>query len=214
MIILAIVFSKLMHGRIENYAVFLFCGMIPWSYFDSTSQACLGTIRANSKIIDQIAVPKFIFPLSTSLYHIVNFLLSILTLLIVMVATGEKIPLTALALPAVFLPLFLFTMGVSLLLAASNVFFEDTQHLTSVIFKALYFLCPILYDRTMLPDWLIKWVMLNPLFGIIEATRNIFYDGVFPNPTTYALNFFGSVLTLFLGLWVFKKADDKFHYFI
>ena len=214
MIILAIVFSQLMHGRVENYAVFLFCGMIPWAFFDSTSQACLGTIRANAKIIDQIAVPKFIFPLSTALYHIVDFLLALVTLLIVMIATGHHIPFTALALPAIFVPLFLFTMGVSLVLAASNVFFEDTQHLTGVLFKALYFLCPILYDRTMLPDWLIRWVKLNPLFGIIEAMRNIFYDGVFPDLHTYAWNLAGSFAALLFGLWVFKKADDKFLYFI
>jgi ABC-type polysaccharide/polyol phosphate export permease len=214
MIILAIVFSNIMRGHIENYAVFLFCGMIPWAYFDGTVQACLGTIRQHAKIIDQIAVPKFIFPLSTAIYDIVTFLLSLLTLIIVIIVTGHKIHLSALALVIVFIPLFFFTVGVSLILAASNVFYEDTQHLTSVLLRAVYFLCPILYDRSMLPEWLVKWVVINPMFGIIEAMRNIFYYGVLPNQTTYFLNLTGSIFILALGLWVFKKADDKFIYFV
>lgn len=215
MAILAVVFSELMKGRgVDNYAVFLFCGMIPWGYFDGTSQACLGTIRANARIIDQIPVPKFIFPLAATLYNVVNLLLSMLTLIIVMLATGMAIPKTALAFPLIFLPLFLLTMGMSLVLAAANVFYEDTQHLVGVIFRALYFLVPIIYDRHMLPDWLIPYVILNPLFGIVEGMRDIFYNGVLPSPETFGLNLLGSTVMLWFGLWVFKKADDKFIYFI
>ncbi len=215
MIILAVVFHEIMKSRgIDNYAVFLFCGMIPWTYFDSTTHACLGTIRANARIIDQVAVPKFIFPLGTSLYNNIDFFLSILMLLVIMVVTGRHVPLTVLAFPLVLIPLFLFTMGVSLVLAAANVFFEDTQHLVNVLLRALYFLCPVLYDRNMLPDWLIPYVVLNPMFGIIEAMRDIFYFGVLPNPETYLWNLLGGVAALGFGLWLFKKADNKFLYFL
>lgn len=215
MIILTVVFSEIMRAQgIKNYAVFLFCGMIPWAYFDSTCQAALGTIRANARIIDQIPVPKFIFPLTASLYNVVNLFLSLLTLFIVMLATGMTIPLTASFFLVILIPLFLFSMGISLLLAAANVFYEDTTHLTSVILKALYFLCPILYERSMLPQKLIPLIVLNPLFGIIEATRSVFYYGTVPSFETFAINLLASVFTLGLGLWVFKKVDDKFLYFI
>ena len=112
------------------------------------------------------------------------------------------------------LPLFMFTMGIALICAVSNVFFEDTQHLVEVIFKALYFLCPILYGREMLPQWLLDWVVINPLFGIIEFTRDIFYHGVLPDSQTYMLNLATSFFVLGLGLWIFHRADKKFIYFL
>lgn len=213
MIILAVVFSNIMH-RVDNYAVFLFSGMLAWGYFDGTVQMCLGTIRANSRIIDQLPVPKFIFPLSVALYNIVTFLLSLVPMVLVMLYTGHPISWSLLYLPVVLIPLFFITMGTGLLFAVSNVFFEDTQHLVGVIFKALYFLCPILYARDHLPSWLVHWVVLNPMFGIIESMRAIFYDGIAPNWETYGWNLGGSLLILAFGLWVFRKADDKFIYFI
>ena len=214
MTVLAIVFSNIMRQHMHDYAVFLFSGMLPWTYFSSTSQGCLGTIRSNARIMDQISVPKYIFPLSVGFSGLVDLFLSFIPLIVVMLFLGRPIPVTVLALPIVLVPLFFVTMGMALLCAVSNVFFEDTQHLIEVVFKAVYFLCPILYARDMLPAWLVKWLVLNPMFCLIEFMRGIFYEGVLPNPEVYAINFVGCFLFLLFGLWVFKKADDKFIYFL
>ncbi|MCB0310208.1 MAG: ABC transporter permease, partial [Bdellovibrionales bacterium] len=112
------------------------------------------------------------------------------------------------------IPLFCFTMGIALLFAVSNVFFNDTQHLSGVILQAVYFLCPILYGREHLPAWLVKWLVANPLFSIIEMNRSIFYYGLAPDPREYLIVCATSLLFLGLGLWVFKKADNKFIYFV
>ena len=77
MTILAVVFSNIMRHSIEAYAVFLFTGMLPWTYFSVTSKGCLGTIRANARIIDQIDVPKYIFPLSTAFSGLADFFFSL-----------------------------------------------------------------------------------------------------------------------------------------
>lgn len=214
MTVLAVVFSNIMQRTAEDYAVFLFCGMLPFSYFASTSMGCLGTIRANAKIIDQVSVPKYIFPLSLGMSGLVDFALSFVPLLGVMLVTGRHIDVTVLAIPLVILPLFFVTMGVALIVAVSNVFFEDTQHLVEVVFKALYFLCPILYSRDLLPAWLQEWVVLNPLFCLIEFMRDLVYYAKLPDMNVYLINLGGSFLVLLIGLWVFKQADKKFVYFL
>lgn len=214
MIILAIVFSNIMRQNIEDYAVFLFAGMLPWAYFNSTSQGCLGTIRANARIMDQISVPKYIFPLSIGVSGLIDLLLSFVPLFLVMLAVGRPIHWTVAAVPMVLVPLFFMTMGIALICAVSNVFFEDTQHLVDVIFRAVYFLCPVLYDRSMLPDWLVDWVTLNPMFGLIESMRSLFYYGTLPELGPYMYTVFGSVLVLSLGLFIFSRADKKFIYFL
>ena len=212
MVILAVVFSNIMRQNIDDYAVFLFAGMLPFTYFNATATGCLATIRANASIIDQVAVPKYIFPLSVGFSALIDFLLSILPLLLVMIVFGRPVEASVLFLPILLMPMFFVAMGVGLCVAVSNVFFEDTQHLVDVAFRALYFLCPVLYARELLPEWLQHIVVLNPMFLLVEFNRAIFYGGTLPPMGIFLLNFTGSLLLLAAGLWVFKKTERKFVY--
>lgn len=214
MIILTIVFTNIMRNPVENYSVFLFSAMLPWQYFNRTLNESLGSIRGNMNIISQVPVPKYIFVVSSAFSNMANFLLALLPLALVTIVVGRAIPITVLALPIVMLPLFVFTMGVSLLFSVSNVFFEDTKHLSSVILQGAYFLCPVLYGREHLPDSLLRWLLLNPMFSIVEFNREIFYYGRLPDLTSYSIVLGGAVFVLALGLYTFHKSDDKFHYYV
>ena len=214
MIVLAVVFSHIMKLPIENYAVFLFLGLLPWNFFNSTALMSLHSIRANAKLFGQVPVPKYIFVLSICFSNLTNFLLATIPLLLIMIVTGHHIPITGLALPFVLIPLVCVTIGISLLLSASNVFFDDTLHLAEVGLQALYFLSPVLYYRELLPEKLISFLVLNPIFCQIEFIRGLFYDGTLPDAGVFTINFLGSILILGLGLWVFRKAEDKFLYFL
>jgi len=214
MAILAVVFSSIMRQNIEDYAVFLFAGMIPYAYFSSTNNGSLGTIRSNARIIDQVPVPKYIFPLSVAFSNLVTFMISLIPLFIVTLVMGRAIPLTSLALPLIVLPLFLATVGTSLILSCANVFFEDTAHLTEVVLRALYFLTPILYRRDQLPEWLMDYVVFNPMFCLVEFMRDLVYYGRFPDWTVYSIHLAGCFLILVVGLHLFKKSQSKFIYYL
>ena len=214
MIILAVVFSHIMRMNIKNYAIFLFSGSIIWTYFNYTVLVSIGAIRANATIMSQVRVPNYIFPLSAAFSAIVDMFLSIVPLLLIMLFLGHKVSYHILALPIVLIPLFFFTMGVSLFVAVGNVFYEDTEHLTDVVLKALYFLCPILYMRNMLPDWLVPYTSINPLFCMIEFGHDIFFYARFPNLLTYIYVLIASFITLVFGLYVFNKSEKKFMYFL
>ena len=214
MTVLAVVFSHIMNFPTKDYAVFLFSALLPWNYFNSTSMMSLGTIRANARLFSQIPVPKFIFVLSIAFSNLANLLFALIPLFIIMIATGKEISFTALFFPIAFIPLFLVVVGVSLVFAASNIFFDDTLHLAEVGMSMLYFLSPILYDRTKLPEDLIRWLELNPIFYQIETFRGIFYAGNLPELVPYLQNLGISLLVLIFGLAIFKKAEDRFLYFI
>jgi ABC-type polysaccharide/polyol phosphate export permease len=214
MLIIAAVFSNIMRMEIEDYAVFLFCGLLPWNYFNSTAMMSLHSIRNNAKLFGQVAVPKYIFVLSLVSSNLVNFLLALVPLILVMLIAGRNVPVTAFALPIVLVPLVSVVIGVSLLLATLNVFFDDTLHLSEVAFQGLYFLCPILYFREVLPKNLINILVINPLFCQIEFMRDIFYFGRLPDPYVYTLNLGGSLMVLFFSLIIFKRNENKFLYFV
>lgn len=210
--ILTLVFSNIM-SRVESYSVFLFSALLSWQYFVSTAQDGLGAVRGNLNIIEQVPIPKFIFTLSTAASNLVNMMLSIVPLLLVMWVVGRAVPASILFLPLMILPLFFTSVGVALIFSVADVFFDDTKHLTGVALQALYYLCPILYGREHLPEHLIRWLELNPMFNIAETFRMIIYYGEIPSLQHYSSMLLSSALVLAFGLWVFKKADDKFIYF-
>ena len=210
--VLALVFSNIM--KLDNYAIFLFTGLIPWNYFHSTALMSLSTIRANARLFSQVPIPKFIFVVSIVCSNLANLLFSILPLLILMLIFGGSIPWTALFFPIVLIPLIFLTTALSLILSASNVFFDDTLHLSEVALQALYFLSPILYMRSSLPEKLSGYLLLNPMSFSIESFRGLFYSGTLPN----LINFCGytamSLLCLWLAIWIFQKVENRFLYYV
>lgn len=214
MVIIAVVFANIMRMPTKDYAVFLFAGLLAWNYFQSTAMMSLGSIRANARLFGQIPVPKYIFIISIAFSNLVNLVLAVIPLILVTVVLGREVPVTILALPLVLLPFFCVVIGVSLILATASVFFDDTLHLSEVALQALYFMCPVLYHRDLLPGHVVDYLALNPLFLHIEFIRGVFYDGILPDPSAFALNSIASLLILAIGLVIFKRNEDKFLYFV
>jgi ABC-type polysaccharide/polyol phosphate export permease len=215
MSILAVVFSGIMRLPVQDYAIFIFCGMLPFHFFQSTVVMSLNTIRANARLFGQVPVPKYLFVLSLTFSNLFNYIVALVPLLILTLVLGRAVPLTVLAFPIVVLPVVMVTLGVSLVLATSNVFFEDTHHLSVVGLQALYFLTPILYRREDLPSAVAEaLVVVNPLFHQVEFLRGLFYYGALPDPLLFGANIVLSFAILLAGLWLFKSCEDRFMYFI
>jgi ABC-type polysaccharide/polyol phosphate export permease len=214
MAVLATVFSHIMRMPISDYAIFLFAALLPWNFFSSSIMMSLNSVRAKARLFEQVPIPKYIFIVSIICSNLFNLIVALVPLLLLMVFFGRPITVACLAFPAVFFPLCLVTAGIALTLAAANVFFDDTLHLSEVGLSALYFLTPVLYHRDLLPPSLVKWLVFNPLFCQVEFIRAIFYDGTLPDVNAYLINLGGSLLVLLFGLFVFKSSEDKFLYFV
>lgn len=214
MAILSVVFSNVMRGSTEHYPVFLFCGMLPWAYFSGTLVSSLHAVKGNMQIISQLPVPKYIFMLSMAFSQLFNYVVSLVPLIGVMWFLGVEISPYLLLIPLAILPLMIVTMGLSLMFSVFNVFFDDTEHLIGVFLQALYFLSPVLYGRDILPPSLKPLVELNPLFSIIETSRDLILNHQLPELGGYLTNLMYCCCWLLLGLFIFEKADDKFIYHV
>lgn len=214
MAVMAVAFSKVLGSTVPAYPVFLFAGMIPFQFFSSTVNGCLGVISSNLKIMDQVPAPKFIFPMSIAASNLINLVLSFIPLLLIIVAYGRPIPWTVALVPFVLLPLFMATLGIALIFAVADVFYDDTRHLTGVILQSLYFLSPVLYGPQHLPEWLIPFVQWNPMFFTIEMVRDLVYLGVVPPLWMYGFTCGLCTIYLFCGLLLFDRTQDKFMYFV
>lgn len=215
MAVLAVVFSNIMRLSIQDYAIFLFTGLLPWNFFSSTALMSLGSIRNNARLFSQVPLPKHIFVLSIAFSNAFNLLLALLPLFVLTLLMGRNIPSTALFFPVLLLPLFCMVVGISLLLAVCSVYFNDTLHLAEVALSALYFLSPIIYRREDLPAHLLQYItILNPFFSLIEGFHGIFYYGQLPGFDVLIANYAAALLMLLFGLYVFRRTEDKFIYLL
>ena len=104
----------------------------------------------------------------------------------------------------------MFCFGIGLILSSAMVFFRDTQFLWGVITMLWMYATPVFYPESILPTRLMPIFKCNPLYHIIRFVRVVLMDGVSPEPKAYILMLIAAIIPLALGLWVFKKTQDKF----
>lgn len=209
-LVMFLVFSQLFRNNIEHYIVYLLCGIILWNFFSDASGVGLESITSNAPIINKVYVPRYIFPLAKVTSAFVNLLLSLIPLALVVLVSGVKITKAVLLMPIPLAMLYLFTCGVSLLLATSHVFFRDMQFLWGVVRMMWTYLTPIFYSEDIIPARLIHLYHMNPMYQFIYFFRCLVLDGVSPQPIIYLYSTLAWVVPLILGIAVFRKHQNKF----
>ncbi len=204
------VFSTLFKSDIAYFPVYLMSGIVLFNYFSESTGLGLTSIVGNSALITKVYMPKYIYPLSKVLSSAINLCISFIPLLLVMLITGMPFQKSLILLPWVVACLIMFSMGISLILATMYVFFRDTQFLWGVLVTLWNFVTPIFYPESIIPTEYLTWYHLNPLYQIVYFMRSITITGVSPAPITYLHCLLASVIPLAIGLYVFRKNQDKF----
>lgn len=210
MAVYSFVFSTIFRSNVENFPVYLLSGIVLFNFFSDATNLGLLSITGNAALITKVYIPKYIFPVSKALSTAVNLIISLVPLLLVMLVTGVKITKALLLLPFVVGFLVMLTTGVSLILSAMTVFFRDTQFLWGILITIFNFVTPIFYPESIIPAAFRTVYHLNPLYQILFFMRSITLHGVSPTPVTYLYCLLVSGIPLLLGLWVFRKQQDKF----
>lgn len=216
MAVMAIVFSNVFKFSTPgvNYLVYLMSGLVMFNYFSEASNLAMSSVVANFSLLNKIYIPKYIFPLSKCLFVGINFLLTLIPLYLIIFVTGTGINIFHLLLPFAFLCLFMFTLGMGLILATISVFLRDMFYIYGILIMTWTYLTPIMYDITLISAKLQPFLKLNPLYHYINFAREIILYNRMPQPFTWAVCLISSVLVLILGMIVFKKNQDKFIYYV
>ena len=210
MIIMSIVFSHVFRANIENFPVYLMCGQLIFNFFNEASTIAMSAILGNASLIKKVYVPKYLFPVSKVCSCFVNLVTSFIALVIVIIATGTPLSWTVILVVLPVLYVFLFSLGMGLLLSALVVTFRDLQHLYGVLITAWLYLTHIFYPIDMLPDWVKHIVHMNPIANIIEMFRDVVMYGVVPSAMLQVKCLGACAIVMVLGLWVFYKQQDTF----
>jgi ABC-type polysaccharide/polyol phosphate export permease len=205
---LSLVFTSL-NKDVSNYPVFLFAGMVPWTFLSISLNECALCIISNEGLIRKIYLPKLIFPLARVLIGLATLVFSMGALFLVAWPLGARPSLSLVFLPVIIALFGVFTLGLGLIVATANTFYRDCGHLVSVFLQAWYFLTPILYSiETFPPRW--RWLFqLNPGYYFIELFHDILFAAQWPRIGLLATAAAIAATTLGIGYVIFKSQEDK-----
>ncbi len=210
MLVQYIVFSTIFRSDIKNFPVYLLSGIILFNFFSEAVGQGLSAIVGNTALITKVYVPKYIYPVTKVLSCSINLMISMIPLLLMILFTGTRITKAILLLPYALLCLLIFCIGMSLILSSSMVFFRDTQYLWGIVSLAWMYATPLFYPETIIPVQFKFIHRFNPMYYMIKFARCILIDGLSPEPALYGWCAICAFVSLGIGLFVFKKTQDKF----
>lgn len=210
MLVQYIVFSTLFKSDIPNFALYLLSGIVCFNFFSEATSMALSSIVGNASLITKVYVPKYIYPLTRVMSSTINFLLALIPLFVVVLATGTPIRWSVFLLPLGIICLFALSLGIGLILASAMVFFRDTQFLWGVLSMLWMYATPIFYPESIIPASVMPFYKCNPLYHIIRFIRIVLMNGISPEPKAYLLMLIVSFVPLAIGATVFKKTQDRF----
>ena len=181
MLVYTLVFHHYMRfSTDERYHIMLFSGLLPWIWSTSSLSEGTSAIVSSGHLITKSLFPAHLLPLVSTLSNGINFLLSLPILAVFMWAAGMSIPATWLLMPIVVIVHLLILHGLNLTLSSLNVFYRDVQHIVGNTLTFLFFLTPIVYPSTVVPErWRIL-LLLNPFALLTEIYRQILLKNELP----------------------------------
>lgn len=209
----AVLFS-LIFGRIAHissnglpYLVFNYSALLPWFYFSAALQNSTNTIVENQRLITKVYFPRLDLPLSSVLSGLVDFAISFLMFVILMIYYRVRPTPALLWLPA-FLFLAIFTaLGVGLWLSALNAIYRDVRYVVPFLVQIWLFASPVAYPSTLVPvKW--RWLYgLNPMAGVIEGFRWSLTGSGTPPGRMIFVSAAAVVIVLLAGVAYFQKME-------
>ena len=172
------------------------------------------SILGNGGLIKKVYLPKYIFPLSKTLFGLVNLIFSLVAVFIVILFTKQKIGISSLFIPLLFIYITIFSLGIGFILSSTAVFFRDIIHLYGILLIVWNYLTPVFYPLEIVPDKYRNFISLNPMTYYVDYFRKILLYNEIPDLNLNFICFFVSVISLLIGILIFKKNQNKFILFI
>ena len=193
----------------HGYALYLLAGTIGWSLFSEILNRSLGVFIENSNLLKKISFPRVTLPIIVTGSALVQNILLTISIMIIFSLMGESPTWIQLWLFPVTLITLMFSLGIGLILGVLNVFLRDVGQIVPVLLQIIYWFTPIVYPKNIIPEPYREWLDLNPLTALVDSYHAIL---VYHSPPDWIslLPLIGlTLLSLGLGLILFRKASGE-----
>jgi len=214
MLVFTVVFGRVAKLPSEGnapYALMVFAAMLPWTLFSSALSESSTSLTDNANLISKVYFPRMIMPAATVITSLIDFLISLVILLGLMIYYGFAPSWNLLALPLFVLWALLASLGPGLWITALNVKYRDFRYIIPFIVQFGLYVSPVGFSSQVIPaQWRLLY-SLNPLVGIIDGFRWCILGGkgviYWPG---FALSFVITLFFLWLGIFRFRKMEKSF----
>jgi lipopolysaccharide transport system permease protein len=212
-IIFYFVFSRVANLKNTSnapYMLMVYAGMLPWQFFSSALAEASNSLIGNSNLISKVYFPRMIVPASSIITSLVDFAISFALMLVMFIIYQFVPPIQILLLPVFVVMVFLAAFGVGLYVTALNVKYRDFRYIIPFIVQFGLYITPVGFASSIIKEE--KWRLLyslNPMVGVIDGFRwallgdPIYWPG-------FLLSWVMILLTVWLGVWYFRKTEKSF----
>ena len=214
LLIMWMVFSKFFGSNVDHYVIYLFSGQLVFSYFTDATNLGMTSLVSNAGIFTKVNLPKYLFLVSQNVSSLINFGLTLILYFVFVALDGIAFTWKFLLLLYPTLCLILFNTGIGLILSALFVFFRDMQYLWGILTQLIMWMSAIFYSIDHYSYWTQCLFLANPLYLFIRYFRKIVIDGTIPTPQFHLLMAAFSIAALALGVWMYRKNNHEFMYYV
>jgi ABC-type polysaccharide/polyol phosphate export permease len=191
------------------YPIFAYVGLCVWTYFAGTVTKATQVLVQNSALVSKVYFPRLIAPVATTLPGLLDLLISLSLLIVLIPVYGTPVTWATLTAPLWFVPLWAAALGAGLWFGTLNVSYRDVSNGITLLLQLWFFVSPVVYPTSQVPErWRVVY-FLNPVVGSIEATRWSFLAAPWPGPEIL-VSFVSAFVMLVGGVLYFLRVERRF----
>jgi lipopolysaccharide transport system permease protein len=213
MIVLTVIFGGILNIKPEYhvpYALFSYTGLLPWIYFNSCLTLSSTSIVSNSPLVTKVYFPRLLIPLASIISPLVDFLISSVVLAGLFVYYGRAPHWHTIAVPVFMATALVTALGIGLWLSALSVRYRDVPYTLPFLTQLLFFMSPLAYPASDVPQRF-RWLFaLNPVTGVIDGVRWTVLGRGVPHYTVFGTSAAVGLLLLVTGLVFFRHTERTF----
>jgi lipopolysaccharide transport system permease protein len=203
-------FKVIVKIPVENYALFLICGLFPWQWFANSVNAAPMIFLGNASLIKKVNFPRNLLPFTVVLQDMIHFILAIPVIILFLFFTGKTPSFSWLiGIPILIVAQLSLVYGISLMIASLNLFFRDLERLATIFTTILFYATPVFYPETMIPMKFQFLIKLNPLATLVIGWRSLLLEGTF-KLEMLVLSLGYGIVFFSLGFFVYRKLSWRF----
>lgn len=215
MALLTFVFTRIYRADdIPNFPVFVLCGIVPFNFFTLSWLTATTSIVDNARLIKRVSIPRVLIPFSTVVGNALHLGIQFSLLIAFVFAFGYRPNIYWFWLPVIWLLTILFACGVSLITAALNIFLRDVKYVVESANLVLFWLVPIFYPFSAIPNEFRELYQFNPVAALVLALRQILMYDTGPAASLLWKLALVSIVSLLAGIFIFRRLERRFYEYL
>ncbi len=209
-----IIFSEIMRAKLPNieghfsYSIYLCSGILTWGLFSELLTRSQNVFISNANLIKKINFPKLCLPAIVITNSLLNFIIVFTIFSLFLIVTGTFPFKVFIAIIPVLIIMIIFAIGLGITLGLMNVFFRDIGQIVGIVLQFWFWLTPIVYPVSIIPEKLRAFIEFNPMFGVVDSLHSILVMQEWPNWYSLLPCLILGILFCIYGFNLFRKHSS------